>query len=275
MTKLLFANFVRMWTSKVFRGGVIFMAFMGGILPINRYNYARRFEIVFFIDNTFFIGVIIGAIVLAVFCSLFVGAEYSDGTMRNKIVIGHSRIAIYLSNLITNAIAGCIFFTIYFTLNLCVGLFLHGTFAAKLEVIITLVVSVCMLFIAVSSIFTLIAMLNQNKSIVSITCILSVVALLLIGSYCFTRLNEPKMRPAYTSTNGSQVYEEDTPNPDYVGGTKRKVYGFIYNFLPGGQMIQFASMEISNPYILSLYSSIIILVTLGIGVPVFCKKDLK
>lgn len=275
MNKLLSANFSRMWTRKVFWVGVIFMAFMGVILPIYRNNYTRKFEAIYFIDNTFFTCAIFAAIVSAVFCSLFVGTEYSDGTMRNKIVIGHSRVAIYLSNLITNTIAGCIFCTVFFILHLCVGLSLHGTFVLELEVIIILILSVYMLSIAVSAIFTLMAMLNQNKSVVSITCILSVVTLLLIGIYSFTRLNEPEIRPAYTSTNGSPIYEEDTPNPDYVGGTERKVYEFIYDFLPGGQMIQFASMEISNPYMLSLYSSIIIIITIGIGIPLFCKKDLK
>lgn len=45
-----------------------------------------------FFAYSFFIGIL-----SAIFCSLFTGTEYSDGTIRNKIVVGHSRISIYLS----------------------------------------------------------------------------------------------------------------------------------------------------------------------------------
>ena len=44
-------------------------------------------------------------LVAAVFISLFVGSEYSDGTIRNKLVVGHSRMRIYLANLIVCSIA--------------------------------------------------------------------------------------------------------------------------------------------------------------------------
>ena len=39
-------------------------------------------------------------IIIAIFTGLFLGVEYSDGAIRNKITIGHKRINIYLSNLI-------------------------------------------------------------------------------------------------------------------------------------------------------------------------------
>ena len=50
--------------------------------------------------------VLMSGVVLSAFCSLFVGAEYSDGTIRNKIAVGHSRAAVYLANLVTCSAAG-------------------------------------------------------------------------------------------------------------------------------------------------------------------------
>ena len=40
------------------------------------------------IDNGFFGCALFIGIVMAVFCSLFIGTEYSEGTIRNKIIIG-------------------------------------------------------------------------------------------------------------------------------------------------------------------------------------------
>ena len=46
---------------------------------------------------------------MAMFTSLFIGTEYDYGTIRNKIIVGHSRTSIYFSNL--SMTPGCARFT--------------------------------------------------------------------------------------------------------------------------------------------------------------------
>ena len=35
-------------------------------------------------------------IILAVFCSLFIGTEHNDGTIRNKIIVGHEKSKLFI-----------------------------------------------------------------------------------------------------------------------------------------------------------------------------------
>jgi hypothetical protein len=61
----------------------------------------------------------------------------------------------------------------------------------------------------------------------------------------------------------------------YVSGTKRTVYEFLYDFLPGCQMRQIAEQNPENPERLPLYSLLITVVTTACGIFFFRRKDLK
>ena len=104
MNKLLRANFARVKRNKVFWGFVAFMAVFGAFLPIKQYmdSFSSQAETnTVSLNHVFFAYTLVIGVLCAVFCSLFLGTEYSDGTVRNKLMIGHRRSAIYLSNLIT------------------------------------------------------------------------------------------------------------------------------------------------------------------------------
>lgn len=276
MNKLLYANFSRLWKNKSFWGSLIFMLLMGALLPIIRYKKMIQYNAVYKIDDTFFYCAILIAIVSAVLCSLFIGTDYSDGTIRNKIIVGHSRTIIYLSNLLAVATASIILCMAFFIMHICIGFPLLGDFGDNKQIILALIIAIFFLAFALCSIFTLCSMLIQNKTTASITAIIISLVLLITGLSMFSSLNnEPKMIPANTSTNGSPVYDVDMPNPKYLEGMKRDVYEFFYNFLPGGQIIQFTCMQVSNPYMLSIYSGVIILITTGIGTSSFKRKDIK
>ena len=60
------------------------------------------------------------------FCQPFIGTEYSDGTIRNKIVVGHSRSTIYLANLLTCCFAGLIMCLCFILPTLAIRIPLFG-----------------------------------------------------------------------------------------------------------------------------------------------------
>ena len=93
----------------------IFMAVMNYISTRQYGDYETQ------ITNVLFIYALTVAILIPAFVSLFVGTEYSDGTIRNKMIIGHTRTCIYLSNLIVSSTAG-----LGFCISYIVGVIVAG-----------------------------------------------------------------------------------------------------------------------------------------------------
>ena len=284
MINLLSANFSRLKKNKIFWIGIGAMFIIGLLMTVTRYQDSlRNNNIQVSVDNIFFgYTVLIGAF-CAVLCSLFIGTEYSDGTIRNKLVVGHNRSTIYLSNLIISTVAGLLTSLAFIITVSAVGIPLLGWFQADIKTVLLFFISSIMLIIAFTSIFTLISMSNQNKAIVAVICILSFFLLFFLAAYIDKRLTAPEFYNAYTFTDnaGNMVSESmptpdySMPNPDYLDGTLRDIYTFFYDFLPTGQAMQLSNMSATHLWQMPLYSLLItIAATLG-GMLYFRKKDLK
>ena len=274
MSRLLSANFIRLRKDKVFWIGIIFMLGAGVFFPVMRYMDMKHAGYKNNIDNGFFAAALFIGIVMAVFCSLFIGTEYSDGTIRNKVIIGHKRTAIYFANLICAIVVSAAMCAVFFLAYLSVGIPLLGFFETEIKVVLLFVFTVFLLAAAFSSIFTLISMLNQSKAITAVICILSAFLLLFAGAQLNRMLKEPETNMGLTMTESGQEYEE-IPNPKYLDEGERKIVQFFYDFIPGGQVMQCMSLEAVNFAALPVYSVIIIVLTTGTGVFFFKKKELK
>jgi len=274
MSKLLYANFMRLKRDKSFWIEMAFMFAMGIFFPIIRYTDMKQTGAINNIDKGFFGCALFIGIIMAVFCSLFIGTEYSDGTMRNKIVVGHKRASIYLVNFITSAIVSTAMSVMFFLPYLCIGVPLLGFFEMDIKLILLFLLAVLVLAVAFSSIFTLISMLNHNKAISAISCILLAFLLLFVGVQINKMLSEPKTNMGLTMSENGQEYKE-LPNPKYLEDKERNVVQFFYDFVPGGQAIQCISLEAVNIGRLPIYSLIIVIFTTGAGVIFYKKKDLK
>lgn len=283
MSKLISANILRLKQNKLFWFFMIFMAALASFLAVIQYIEHVAHGVVVTLNNVFFgYGLFIG-ILMAVFSSLYLGTEYSDGTIRNKLMIGHTRTEIYLANLITNigvSVLLCLVFVLFATI---IGTPLIGFVTLDTPMLLLLLFGTFLLAIAYASIFTLISMICSNKAAVAVISILLVVGFLLLASYIIQRLHAPEFyeaifyekTSAFSSLVVSGENDEQIPNPTYLRGTARIVYQFIYDFLPTGQSIQYLSLDILHPWQLPLYSVLITIATTISGIAIFQKKDIK
>lgn len=274
MSKLLSANFIRLKKDKFFWSGLVFMLAAGIFFPVMRYMDMRQTQTINRIDNGFFGCALFIGIVMAVFCSLFIGTEYSEGTIRNKIIIGQKRGAVYLSNFITCSLVSVVMCMAFFIPYLCIGIPLLGFFEMDIKIVLLFAVTILMTAIVFSSIFTLISMLNNNKAVTAVICILTAFLFLIIGAQLHKMLSEPETNMALVMTDNGQEYQE-LPNPKFLDGGGRKTVQFFYDFLPGGQVVQCTSLETENLSLLPVYSLVIVVLTTSAGMFFFKKKELK
>ena len=276
MPKLLRANFSRLLHDRAFRLLSALMAFFGTSMAVVNAVHARQDGEIWVMVYTIFIYVILAPIVNAVLTALFIGNDYSSGTMRNKRIAGHRRGIIYLANLLVCICAGICLCLAFALPQAAAGLLLKGELNAAPTTILLYIGLSFALMIAFTALFTLIAMLCQNKSHTTAGCILLTFALLFAGVYISSTLEEPEYLAAYSYTeNGVTVEEPEQRNPYYITGMKRQVYEFLQDLTPGGQVIQISEMGVKKPAMLAIYDGLILLLVTGFGLVFFRREDLK
>ncbi|MFD2114227.1 ABC transporter permease subunit [Paenibacillus yanchengensis] len=277
MNKLLAANFTRLWKNKLWYVGIIVMFGWAVIMLVSTDRTNAEVPV---LEDFFFQYAPVIGLFCAVFTSMFIGTEYHDGTIRNKIIVGHTRPAIYVANLIVCTVAGLIMVAVWIAVMLAIGIPLLGLFASSLSIILAYVGITVVMIAAFVSIFTLVGMLSQNKAGAAVTTLLLLFVLFFVASYFNNKLHEPEMYgggPTVSEVDGEISMEMSEPeqNPDYVEGNKRKIYEFIVTFLPTGQGIMMSNMSAVRLPLLPLYSLVIVFATTACGVFLFRRKDIK
>ena len=227
-----------------------------------------------FLDHYYFNLAPLLGLFCAVFISLFLGTEYSDGTIRNKIIVGHSRNTVFLSHLGVCFTASLVFAAVWFAGGLVGIPFLGWFHMPALQLVCFLLLAV--LFIgALCAFFTALGSLFSNKAAGAVSAILLFLALMVLASMIYNRLCEPEMFSGVVMTAQGIQMGDPVPNPDYLRGGARVFCEILLELLPTGQGILLANLEIAHPLRMALFSLGTIAACTGAGMFAFRQKDLK
>ena len=210
MSRLLRASFARLKRDKTFWICMAMMFGIGALFVISNYVTMKFRGYGSTVDDALF------SYGPTSVCSwqlqqLYIGKEYSDGTIRNKLVVGHSRSSIYLSNLVVNMAVSLLLAAAYITAVLGIGIPLLGGLHGTLESVLRVLFGSVMMAFALASIFTLLSMLNQNKAAAAVIGLAGFFVFVFFSIYIHARLLEPKVYKSYTyvdENNGKVVTEE-------------------------------------------------------------------
>lgn len=301
MSNLISANLTKMRKSLCFKIYIAF-AFLYGLLnTLSHYTEIRLFVTStesrseletlepgldalisrnFYTDSIMFDAAMTMIFAAAVFTGIFIGREYGDGTLRNKLIVGHGRCSLYLANLLVCAAANVTAMLLSVGTVLAVGIPIMGTTFTPGYIALCIVFMIAA-NIAITSLFIFGSMLITSKAASCVTLILSFFILFLFSTYIDSKLAAPEYYPDYAMTideNGTQYIEElgSTKNPYYISGTQRKIYEFLDENLPVSQLYHMASEGEApdSAFPLAANAAVTVLFT-GAGTLIFKRKNIK
>lgn len=280
MIRLLYAQVSRLMKNKLFWLGLLVMV---GVplyaVGVRYYDSVIAPETAWeTADGLWFVGGIYMAVVLSVFVSLFIGTEFAEGTIRNKLIVGHTRSAIYVSNLITCSAVALFYHLVYIAVLFGAGSLLLKSWETPLRTLAILTVLSLAAVIALAALFTMLAMLISSRSAGAVTAMLVAMTMLIMAMSLFNRLNAQEYLDHVFALNevGEYVKSDPIPNPKFLTGFKRDVYQHLLNLIPIGQMLQFGNLHyVTQMYFLPLYSIFLAVVCTIVGIVLFQKKNIR
>ena len=277
MRKLIAANFFRFRKDRFSWCvvGIIVVLSLGNVFN-SAYEAMAASGYVMSLDGYYFgQAPLIGAY-LALLISMFLGTEFSERTIRNKLCIGHKREEIFLSNFISCALATIVLTAVWMLASaLLFGMI--GTLEIEMEVSEFVgYIFVAMGFaVSFAALYTVIGSLSSNKAMTVIYTFAVFIIFAMAASALDNRLCEPEMN-VVTTVVGTQLVEmEPTPNPLYLSGAIRTVCEVALELLPTGQALLLSNVAVEYPVRAIALSAVFTIVTLLVGSMLFKKKDIK
>ncbi len=282
MNRLISANFSRLFKNGAF---ILYMIFSGGLsafMIFMRYaDYRENMEYYdnfppecHSIDGIAFVGLMFILFAVPVFVGNFVGTEYSDGTIRNKLIVGHKRSDIYLANLVVCTAGTLMGVLLHLLINFTLGTALCGIEVLTVSKILKLTLLSVIAFISLTAIMVMISMLVKSKAGASVTTLILTFIMFFVTLSLYDILSAPEYYEySFDPTIGETV--NNVKNPDYLTGTKRKVYQTIYDVMPVSHIYESVMTSTENAGKFAGYDGIILVVTTTLGIILFRKKDLK
>lgn len=294
MSKLLRADFVRLFKSKIFWVGMAFMIGLASLAVWTKWKDSQDYPDYYNPpDGILLAGAMYIGIVMAVVLGVFIGTDYSHGTIRNKHIVGHSRLIMYFSNMIICVTAAEIMHIAYMAVVIGASAFgITRAFEMSPGNIAGLIAASVFTVAALTSVFVLVCMLISSRTAGSVSVIILSLVLIMASNIIYYGLTEKEYTDPYTLTimneygEEIEIHQESIKNPKYLTGAKREIYLFFNDLLPNGQIMQLSNGASGKSLgddgelpdhtaLFPLYSLSLIAVTTTIGILIFRKKDLK
>lgn len=230
MIRFLRADLRRLARSRTFMLAVLAMLLLAAALmwmQATAMDYTVPLSRVVFLPLSFY------GVVMAASISCFASADFADGFIRNKLIAAGSRREVVLSHVLTACVACVGIYGVTTLLSLGVGCFFFkndvsaGAFAGFFLLGMGMSLSVACLFCIVT-------LLCADRTRAVVVCMGIAFAMLFLCLHTNQQLVQTELK-------------DGAPNPHYVGGVRRALYGVLHDLNPCGQAAQLSSWKTWSP----------------------------
>lgn len=273
MRNLLSANFYRLWKSSAFWLALAATLAYTGLIVLVCWDHCAdgtgRYTLEAILTAGFgLMGYLcIPSLILAPLLAVYLGTEQSEHTIRNKLITGHTKAAVYLAELIVCALTALALDILFMLLAgiLCVwpvlqmsGVLLRVS-AGQLSAWIA---AALLARAAYASVIKLMATVLNRKTGASIASLLLVTAGMLICRVAFGMIH-------------SLEHALAIGKPVINAKGRLAFWHLLMDILPTGQAIQVSRLDTPNLWRMPLMSLLVIAASTGVGLAVFRRKDLR
>lgn len=270
MIKLLKAGFFRLKKDVIFW---LFIFLTIGMAGFTLFRYLSNEGV--YLDKILNEFIMYIGLFIAIFVSIFVGKEYGQGIIRNKIIVGHSRISIFLSNLIISIVVSLLCELIYLIIVFLIGIPLFGQMQMSFSQFAIVLLNTALVIISFCSIYNFITMICSEITISISICIILFVAMFVAQAALGFTANSRKYIEHAFWDNGNKYIISQEPDPNYPGDEKVKQARTLYLSIPQGQAMKIGGNDLTYSAQMAISSIILIGVENIVGVCIFSKKELK
>lgn len=278
MRKLLNSEIRHILKSKLFWLEILFFAgFSAFIVMVNYSPAVQSSENPIYLDDVFFNFYQMMAFAFAICISMTIGTEYSDGVIRNKLIVGHTRRNIYFSTLLLHTAVSFLMIVLHGVVSYGLGFLLFGGFQTEFSHLIYIISCSALANLVFVALFISISMNGSNKAVTVVVTIVLYIAILYLTAFIGARLSAEEM--TYDGikilSDGTMQLGELIKNPNYISGWTRTVYKCIYDIIPTGQIIQMQSDSFVPCVHFPVLSAVLLVLNTAAGFLLFRKKDIK
>ncbi len=239
---------------------------MSSLLSAGIYRYRKSAVFWVMLLTALILGLITGAIadssahlnatylfglflITAIQISLIIGAEFTNGAFRNKLIAGHSKGEVFLSELLLSLTSATVLFIMHYGAFVLFNLSRFDNLDAG--EIAQIVFGAWLMHLAFAAICaTVCFFIPYNSAIAAVVNIILVIVMMFTVSELHLKLNEREYNTVYVADENGNMVPKDEINPDYIppDSAEYAVIHAAYYLMPCGQLndYQYALAELWN-----------------------------
>ena len=262
MINLLSLGFSKLFRNLAFRIGTAAMAVLPVIVALFSYFDEKTPKVPQ--DGIYNVGLYLIWLIIGSFVSVFVGQDYDEKTMNNKIMAGHSRVSIYFADYIVTLSGAVIMQLVAIAAGSAVAVPLFGMYTQPLGTVVCSQLIVFCVIAVYTAVVLFITTAVTSKTYAQGISMVAVLALFIVGNSVYDNVTKLKAKAAEENIAITELVRENS------------VKDILYNALPQSQadrVLEGGVPENAAKMICFDLSSIAVFTAAGLFI--FSRKDIK